>query len=175
MLRPEGILTITPVRRTASRLHVTYPRWFFPESAEEGRRVKGPGANLQVPVRVVAGSRERVQVFEGDVIARQGSGVRETYTVRKFSFGVGVERTFPVHSPTNANACVHIAFALAVDTNFTTRNREGIVIRKDRAAIAVAPERLAREEARAADRRQVAALLAFIRRAKTLGSITENK
>jgi len=58
-----------------------------------------PGDTVKVHVRVVEGNRERVQVFEGVVIARQGSGVRETFTVRKVSFGVGVERTFPVHSP----------------------------------------------------------------------------
>ncbi len=58
-----------------------------------------PGDRLKVHVRVVEGNRERVQLFEGDVIRRQGSGVRETFTVRKVSFGVGVERTFPVHSP----------------------------------------------------------------------------
>ena len=58
-----------------------------------------PGDTLKVHVRVVEGSRERVQVFQGAVIRRQGSGVRETFTVRKLSFGVGVERTFPVHSP----------------------------------------------------------------------------
>jgi len=57
------------------------------------------GDTLKVHVRVVEGSRERVQVFQGAVIRRQGSGVRETFTVRKVSFGVGVERTFPVHSP----------------------------------------------------------------------------
>ena len=50
-------------------------------------------------MRVVEGTRERVQVFQGAVIRRQGSGIRETFTVRKVSFGVGVERTFPVHSP----------------------------------------------------------------------------
>ena len=59
----------------------------------------GPGDNLKVHVRVVEGNRERIQVFQGNVIRRQGSGVRETFTVRKVSFGVGVERTFPVHSP----------------------------------------------------------------------------
>ena len=59
----------------------------------------GPGDNLKVHVRVVEGNKERVQVFQGDVIARSGSGVRETFTVRKVSYGVGVERTFPVHSP----------------------------------------------------------------------------
>ena len=59
----------------------------------------GPGDTLRVHVRVVEGNRERVQVFQGVVIRRQGSGARETFTVRKVSFGVGVERTFPVHSP----------------------------------------------------------------------------
>lgn len=59
----------------------------------------GPGDTLKVHVRVVEGNRERVQIFQGVVIRRQGSGVRETFTVRKVSFGVGVERTFPVHSP----------------------------------------------------------------------------
>ena len=58
-----------------------------------------PGDTVKVHVRVVEGSRERVQVFQGAVIRRQGSGVRETFTVRKVSFGVGVARTFPVHSP----------------------------------------------------------------------------
>jgi large subunit ribosomal protein L19 len=61
-----------------------------------------PGDNLKVHVRVVEGSRERVQIFQGVVIRRQGSGLRETFTVRKVSFGVGVERTFPLHSPTIA-------------------------------------------------------------------------
>jgi large subunit ribosomal protein L19 len=58
-----------------------------------------PGDTLKVHVRVVEGSRERIQLFQGVVIRRQGSGVRETFTVRKVSFGVGVERTFPVHTP----------------------------------------------------------------------------
>jgi large subunit ribosomal protein L19 len=58
-----------------------------------------PGDTVKVHVRVVEGTRERLQVFQGVVIRRQGSGVRETFTVRKVSFGVGVERTFPVHSP----------------------------------------------------------------------------
>lgn len=57
------------------------------------------GDTLKVHVKVVEGNRSRVQVFQGAVIRRQGSGVRETFTVRKVSFGVGVERTFPVHSP----------------------------------------------------------------------------
>ena len=58
-----------------------------------------PGDTLKVHVRVVEGNRERIQVFQGVVIRRQGGGVRETFTVRKVSFGVGVERTFPTHSP----------------------------------------------------------------------------
>ena len=58
-----------------------------------------PGDTLKVHVRVIEGSRSRVQVFQGVVIRRQGGGIRETFTVRKVSFGVGVERTFPVHSP----------------------------------------------------------------------------
>ena len=58
-----------------------------------------PGDTLKVNVKVVEGNRSRVQAFQGVVIRRQGSGVRETFTVRKLSFGVGVERTFPVHSP----------------------------------------------------------------------------
>jgi large subunit ribosomal protein L19 len=58
-----------------------------------------PGDTVKVHVRVVEGTRERIQIFQGAVIRRQGSGARETFSVRKVSFGVGVERTFPVHSP----------------------------------------------------------------------------
>jgi large subunit ribosomal protein L19 len=58
-----------------------------------------PGDIVKVHVRVVEGTRERIQIFQGAVIRRQGSGARETFSVRKVSFGVGVERTFPVHSP----------------------------------------------------------------------------
>ncbi len=58
-----------------------------------------PGDNVKVHVRVVEGGRERAQIFEGAVIARDGGGLRETFTVRKVSFGVGVERIFPVHAP----------------------------------------------------------------------------
>jgi large subunit ribosomal protein L19 len=58
-----------------------------------------PGDTLDVGVRVVEGNRSRVQRFKGVVIRRQGDGLRETFTVRKESFGVGVERTFPVHTP----------------------------------------------------------------------------
>lgn len=62
----------------------------------------GPGDEVKVHVKVVEGNKERVQIFQGNVIRRQGSGVAETYTVRKVSYGVGVERTFPVHAPTVA-------------------------------------------------------------------------
>src|SRR5262245_4808233 len=58
------------------------------------------GDTLKVFVRVVEGNRSRIQVFQGVVIRRQGSGLRETFTVRKISFGVGVERTYPINSPT---------------------------------------------------------------------------
>lgn len=58
-----------------------------------------PGDTLRVYVKVIEGSRERVQVFEGVVIKRRGGGISETFTVRKISYGVGVERTFPLHSP----------------------------------------------------------------------------
>ena len=58
-----------------------------------------PGDTVKVHVRVVEGAKERIQVFQGVVIRRQGSGVRETFTARKVSYGVGVERTFPVHTP----------------------------------------------------------------------------
>ena len=58
-----------------------------------------PGDNVKVSVRIKEGARERIQIFEGLVIKRQGSGVSETFTVRKNSYGVGVERTFPIHAP----------------------------------------------------------------------------
>ena len=73
------------------------------ESIEQRQLKKVPrfaaGDRVRVHFQVIEGSRKRTQVFEGIVIARQGSGVRETFTVRKQSFGVGVERTFPLHSP----------------------------------------------------------------------------
>ncbi len=58
-----------------------------------------PGDTVRVHVRIIEGSRERIQVFEGVVIKRRGGGISETFTVRKISYGVGVERTFPVHTP----------------------------------------------------------------------------
>ena len=58
-----------------------------------------PGDTLKVYVKVIEGSRERIQLFEGVVIKRRGGGISETFTVRKISYGVGVERTFPLHTP----------------------------------------------------------------------------
>ncbi|TAA70413.1 50S ribosomal protein L19 [Planococcus salinarum] len=58
-----------------------------------------PGDTVRVHVKVVEGTRERVQVYEGVVISRRGGGISESFTVRKISYGVGVERTFPVHTP----------------------------------------------------------------------------
>ncbi|NLP17468.1 MAG: 50S ribosomal protein L19 [Firmicutes bacterium] len=73
--------------------------------ALEGKQMRkdlpefNPGDTIRVHVKVVEGSRERIQVFEGVVIARKSGGLRETFTVRRVSYGVGVERTFPLHSP----------------------------------------------------------------------------
>ena len=58
-----------------------------------------PGDTVRVHAKIVEGSRERIHMFEGVVISRQGTGVRETFTVRRISYGIGVERMFPVHSP----------------------------------------------------------------------------
>ncbi len=70
------------------------------ESLRDDVPAFAPGDEVKVHVRVVEGNKERVQIFQGNVIGRQGSGLQETYTVRKLSYGVGVERTFPVHTPT---------------------------------------------------------------------------
>jgi len=76
---------------TIDEIEAAYLRDDIPEFA--------PGDTVRVEVRVIEGGRERIQAFEGVVIARKGGGVRETFTVRKISFGVGVERIFPVHAP----------------------------------------------------------------------------
>lgn len=65
-----------------------------------------PGDTVEVHARVVEGDRERIQIFEGVVIKRQNGGISETFTVRKISYGVGVERTFPLHSPRVAKIVV---------------------------------------------------------------------
>lgn len=69
------------------------------EQLKEDLPVFRPGDTVKVHVKVVEGSRERIQVFQGVVIKRRGAGISETFTVRKISYGIGVERTFPVHSP----------------------------------------------------------------------------
>lgn len=69
------------------------------ESLKSDNPEFAPGDTVKVHVRVVEGARERIQIFEGVVTRRQGGGIRETFTVRKVSYTVGVERTFPVHSP----------------------------------------------------------------------------
>jgi large subunit ribosomal protein L19 len=84
-----------------------------------------PGDTVKVHVRVVEGDRERVQVFEGIVIRRRGSQLSETFTVRKISFGVGVERTFPVHSPMLANIEVVTHGAVRRSKLYYLRDRVG--------------------------------------------------
>lgn len=85
----------------------------------------GPGDTVKVNVRVVEGNRERVQTFQGVVIRRRGGGVRETFTVRKISFGVGVERTFPVHSPSIASIEVVTRGAVRRSKLYYLRDRVG--------------------------------------------------
>ena len=84
-----------------------------------------PGDTVKVNVRVVEGNRERVQAFQGVVIRRQGTGVSETFTVRKVSFGVGVERTFPVHSPIIATTEVVSLGAVRRAKLYYLRDRHG--------------------------------------------------
>jgi large subunit ribosomal protein L19 len=92
-----------------------------------------PGDTVKVHVRVVEGNRERIQVFQGVVIRRQGGGLQETFTVRKISFGVGVERTFPVHSPSIAK--------LEVDTKGRVRRAKLYYLRERRGRSARIKER----------------------------------
>ncbi len=76
----------------------------FIQAIEEGFKKEVPqfniGDRVRVHVKVIEGDKERIQPFEGVVISRKGSGIKETFIVRKISFGIGVERIFPVHSPT---------------------------------------------------------------------------
>ena len=83
------------------------------------------GDTVNVHVRIVEGDKERVQVFQGAVIRRQGSGLRETFTVRKVSYGVGVERTFPVHSPIIAKIEVMTRGAVRRAKLYYLRERTG--------------------------------------------------
>ena len=69
------------------------------ESLRDDIPAFGPGDTVSVHVKVIEGNKQRIQVFKGVVLRRSGGGIRETFTVRKESYGVGVERTFPVHSP----------------------------------------------------------------------------
>ena len=75
-----------------------------------------PGDTVKVHVKVVEGNRERIQVFEGVVIGRQNGGVRETFTVRRISYGVGVERTFLVHSPRLAKSKLYVMVSFVVQS-----------------------------------------------------------
>ena len=92
---------MTRPRRDAAPVTVAMPSLIDNLERTQLRRVPrfAPGDRVRVHFQVVEGTRRRTQVFEGVVIKRQGEGVRETFTVRKQSFGVGVERTFPLHSP----------------------------------------------------------------------------
>ena len=85
----------------------------------------GPGDTVKVNVRVVEGNRERVQTYQGVVIRRRGGGSRETFTVRKISFGVGVERTFPLHSPSIASIEVVTKGAVRRSKLYYLRDRVG--------------------------------------------------
>lgn len=106
-----------------------------------------PGDTVKVHVRVVEGNRERVQVFQGVVIRRQGGGLQETFTVRKISFSVGVERTFPVHSPSIAKLEVVSRGRVRRAKLYYLRERRGkkarIKERRDEAAEATEAARIA--------------------------------
>ena len=94
-------------------------------TAKRGVPEFGPGDTVKVNVRVVEGTRERVQAFQGVVIRRQGGSIRETFTVRKISFGVGVERTFPVHSPSIASLEIVSRGAVRRAKLYYLRDRRG--------------------------------------------------
>lgn len=84
-----------------------------------------PGDTVDVQVKVIEGSTERTQLFRGFVVRRQGGGIRETFTVRKVSFGIGVERTFPVHSPNIASIEVTRKGAVRRAKLYYMRDRRG--------------------------------------------------
>ena len=112
-----------------------------------------PGDTVRVHVRVAEAGRERIQIFQGVVIRRQGGGLRETFTVRKVSFGVGVERTFPLHSPTIGRVEVVTRGRVRRAKLYYLRERRGkrARIRELREPIAVEGRRGGREPAAAAD------------------------
>jgi ribosomal protein L19, bacterial type len=83
------------------------------------------GDTVQVHYKVKEGNRERIQVFEGTVIKRQGGGIRETFTVRRLSYGVGVERTFPLHSPRVEKLVVVMKGKVRRARLFYLRERQG--------------------------------------------------
>ncbi len=85
----------------------------------------GPGDQVKVHVNIKEGNRERIQIFEGTVIARKGDGIRETFTVRKVSMGVGVERIFPVHAPSIAKLDVTARGDVRRAKLYYLRNRVG--------------------------------------------------
>jgi large subunit ribosomal protein L19 len=108
------------------------------------------GDTVKVHVRVVEGNRERVQVFQGAVMRRQGGGVQETFTVRKVSFGVGVERTFPVHSPTIAKIEVTTLGDVRRAKLYYLRERHGKAAKiKERRGVRGAPKAAVEVEAEA--------------------------
>jgi large subunit ribosomal protein L19 len=99
-----------------------------------------PGDTVKVHVRVVEGNRERVQVFQGAVMRRQGGGISETFTVRKVSFGVGVERTFPLHSPTIAKIEVTTLGDVRRAKLYYLRQRHGKAAKiKERRGVRIGP------------------------------------
>ena len=85
---PEGIAKMNPIIKN---LEAEYTTRELPEM--------NPGDTVKVFCRIVEGNKERIQAYEGTCIAKKGSGIRETFAVRRISFGIGVERTFPLHSP----------------------------------------------------------------------------
>jgi large subunit ribosomal protein L19 len=115
-----------------------------------------PGDTVKVHVRVVEAGRERIQVFQGVVIRRQGGGLRETFTARKISFGVGVERTFPVHSPSVSKLEVVQKGRVRRAKLYYLRELRGkrARIRERREAESVAEEPVAPEEAEEAEEAQ---------------------
>lgn len=95
------------------------------EHLRTDRPAFAPGDTVKVNVRVVEGTRERIQTFQGVVIRRRGGGTRATFTVRKLSFGVGVERTFPLHSPSVASIEVVTRGAVRRSKLYYLRDRVG--------------------------------------------------